>query len=111
LYCLVGRYFIVIDDVWDINSSQALGSALHQNNNGSRVVKTTRNLDVACGDEVYQLGPLSHDNSKKLFYMRLYGGEDKCPAHHPEEASEKVLDKCGSVPLAIITMASSLVGK
>ncbi|CAD6342904.1 unnamed protein product [Miscanthus lutarioriparius] len=105
------RYFIVIDDVWDINSWQAIGSALHQNNNGSRVVKTTRNLEVACGDEVYQLGPLSHDNSKKLFYMRLYGGEDKCPAHHPEEASQKILDKCGGVPLAIITMASLLVGK
>jgi len=84
---------------------------LHRNNNGSRVVKTTRNLEVACGDEVYQLGPLSHDNSKKLFYMRLYGSEDKCPAHHPEEASQKILDKCGGVPLAIITMASLLVGK
>ncbi|XP_066338615.1 disease resistance protein RGA5-like isoform X2 [Miscanthus floridulus] len=83
------RFFIVIDDVWDINSWQALGSALHQNNNGSRVVKTTRNLEVACGDEVYQLGPLSHDNSKKLFYMRLFGGEDNCPAHHPEEASKR----------------------
>ncbi|XP_066337469.1 disease resistance protein PIK6-NP-like isoform X1 [Miscanthus floridulus] len=43
--------------------------------------------------------------------MRLYGGEDKCPAHHPEEASKKILDKCGGVPLAIITMASLLVGK
>ncbi|XP_066383730.1 putative disease resistance RPP13-like protein 3 [Miscanthus floridulus] len=105
------RYFIVIDDVWDINSWQPIGSALHRSNNGSRVVKTTRNLEVACGDEVYQLGPLSHDNSKKLFYMRLYGGEDKCPAHHPEEASQKILDKCGGVPLAIITMASLLVGK
>jgi hypothetical protein len=55
--------------------------------------------------------PLSHDNSKKHFYTRLCGGEDKCPAHHPEEASEKILGKCGSVPLAMITMASLLVGK
>ncbi|CAD6255619.1 unnamed protein product [Miscanthus lutarioriparius] len=105
------RFFIVTDDVWDINSWQALGSALHQNNNGSRVVKTTRNLEVAYGDEVYQLGPLSRGNSKKLFYMRLFGGEDNCLAHHPEEASEKILHKCGGVPLAIITMASLLVGK
>jgi len=43
--------------------------------------------------------------------MRLYGGEDKCPAHHPEEASQKNLDICGGVPLAIITTASLLVGK
>ena len=84
---------------------------MHQNNNRSRVVKTTRNLEVTCGDEIYQLGPLSHDNSKKLFYMRLFGREDNCPTHHPEEASEKILHKCGGVPLAIITMASLLVGK
>ncbi|XP_066334252.1 disease resistance protein Pik-2-like [Miscanthus floridulus] len=112
LYCLFGRYFIVIDDVWDINSWQAIGSALDKKSSGSRIIKTTRNQEVACSDEVYyKLDPLSHDNSKKLFYMRLYGGEDKCPAHHPEEASQKNLDKCGGVPLAIITMASLLVGK
>ncbi|XP_066383733.1 putative disease resistance RPP13-like protein 3 [Miscanthus floridulus] len=106
------RYFIVIDDVWDLESWKAIRSALDKKSSGSRVVKTTRNLEVACGDEVYyKLDPLSHDNSKKLFYMRLYGGEDKCPAHHPEEASQKILDKCAGVPLAIITMASLLLGK
>ncbi|KAF8645092.1 hypothetical protein HU200_066208 [Digitaria exilis] len=42
---------------------------------------------------------------------RLYGGEDKCPLNHPAEASEKILKKCGGVPLAVITMASMLVGK
>jgi len=41
LYCVFGRHFIVIDDVWDIKSWQALESALHQKDNGSRVVKTT----------------------------------------------------------------------
>ncbi|XP_066334259.1 putative disease resistance RPP13-like protein 3 [Miscanthus floridulus] len=106
------RFFIVIDDVWDINSWQAIGSALDKKSSGSRIIKTTRNREVACSDEVYyKLDPLSHDNSKKLFYMRLYGGEDKCPAHHPKEASQNILDKCGGVPLAIITMASLLVGK
>nr|CAB3492270.1 unnamed protein product [Digitaria exilis] len=36
---------------------------------------------------------------------RLYGGEDKCPTNHPADASEKILKKCGGVPLVIITMA------
>ncbi|XP_066334293.1 putative disease resistance RPP13-like protein 3 [Miscanthus floridulus] len=105
-------YFIVIDDIWDLESWKAIGSALDKKSSGSRIIKTTRNREVACSDEVYyKLDPLSHDNSKKLFYMRLYGGEDKCPAHHPEEASQKILDKCGGVPLAVITMASLLVAK
>ena len=91
LSCCTGRYFIVIDDVWDIKSWEALGSALDQKNSGSRIIKTTRNLEVACSDEVYQLGPLTHENSKKLFYMRLFGGQDNCPPHHLEEAADKIL--------------------
>jgi hypothetical protein len=43
--------------------------------------------------------------------MRLFGDDDKCPTNHPEEASQRILDKCGGVPLAINTMASLLVGK
>ncbi|XP_066334245.1 disease resistance protein Pik-2-like [Miscanthus floridulus] len=112
LYYLFGRYFIVIDDVWDLESWKAIRSALDKKSSGSRIIKTTRKREVACSDEVYyKLDPLSHDNSEKLFYMRPYGGEDKCPAHHPEVASQKILNKCGGLPLAIITMASLLVGK
>ncbi|CAO2142303.1 unnamed protein product [Urochloa humidicola] len=105
------RYFIVIDDVWDIISWKTIKSALVQTNSGSRVIITTRNREVASEEEVYELDPLSSGDSKRLFYIRLFGSEGKCPAHHPAEASEKILKKCGGVPLAIITMASLLVGK
>ncbi|CAL4982522.1 unnamed protein product [Urochloa decumbens] len=105
------RYFIVIDDVWEVASWKAIKLALDQRNNGSRVIITTRNQEVASEEEVYKLDPLSHDDSKRLFYIRLFGGESKCPANHPHEASGKILKKCGGVPLAIITMASLLVGK
>ncbi|WVZ48769.1 hypothetical protein U9M48_000181 [Paspalum notatum var. saurae] len=104
------RYFIIIDDVWDIPSWETIKSALDQNSSGSRVITTTRNRDIA-SEEVYELDPLSYDNSKKLFYTRLFGREGRCPADHPDEVSKKILDKCGGVPLAIITMASLLVGK
>jgi hypothetical protein len=106
-----GRYLIVIDDVWDTKSWDTIKLAFDQKNIHSRVITTTRNRQVASSEEVYELHPLSHDSSKKLFYMRLFWGEDKCPANHPEEASQRILDKCGGVPLAIITMASLLVGK
>ncbi|KAJ1277192.1 hypothetical protein BS78_05G276200 [Paspalum vaginatum] len=103
------RYFIVIDDVWSIESLKTIKSALDETNSESRVITTTRDRKVA-GEEVYELDPLSFEDSKRLFY-RLFGGEDKCPANHPDEASKKILKKCGGVPLAIITMASLLVGK
>ncbi|CAL4990796.1 unnamed protein product [Urochloa decumbens] len=105
------RYFIVIDDVWEVASWKTIKLALDQKSNASRVIITTRNQEVASEEEVYKLDPLSHDDSKRLFYIRLFGGESKCPANHPQEASKKILKKCGGVPLAIITMASLLVGK
>ncbi|CAO2142926.1 unnamed protein product [Urochloa humidicola] len=105
------RYFIVIDDVWEVASWKPIKLALDQRNNGSRVIITTRNQEVANEEEVYKLEPLSRDDSKRLFYIRLFGAESKCPANHPHEASEKILKKCGGIPLAIITMASLLVGK
>ncbi|CAN6373130.1 unnamed protein product, partial [Urochloa humidicola] len=110
-FLLSKRYFIVIDDVWDMTSWQIIKSALNQKNSGSKVIITTRNVEVANEEDVYKVNPLSRDDSKRLFYVRLFGGDGNCPANHPHEASEKILDKCGDIPLAIITMASLLVGK
>ncbi|XP_034569064.1 disease resistance protein RPP13 isoform X1 [Setaria viridis] len=110
------RYLIVIDDVWETQSKKRIIDQVlsTQNNKGSRIIITTRNSEVATGDEVYKykLQPLSDDNSKELFYARI--PEDKCPDNQRPKVSEvvdKILKKCGGVPLAIITMASLLVGK
>jgi len=106
------RYFIVIDDIWEAETWKNIKSAFIENNSGSRIILTTRKLEVTTG-EVYNLQPLTHENSRKLFYTRLFG-EDKFPDNESSEvhkASEEILRKCGGVPLAIITMASFLVGK
>ncbi|KAE8773955.1 Disease resistance protein RPP13 [Hordeum vulgare] len=106
------RYFIVIDDIWDASALETIRCALVDNNCASRIVTTTRILETtrkAC--EVYRLQPLSHDLSKELFLTRLFGGKDKDPYDQPAEVYEEMLHKCGGVPLAIITMASLLVGK
>jgi len=75
-----GRYFIVIDDIWDTEAWEIIRCALVDNNCASRIVTTTRILDVATktGD-IYKLKPLSQHLSEELFYTRLFGGKDKCP--------------------------------
>ncbi|RCV37698.1 hypothetical protein SETIT_8G083700v2 [Setaria italica] len=91
------RYFIVINDVWDVTTWNKIKSALVNNDTGSRVITTTRNRDVASREEVYELRTLSPNHSEKLFRTRLFGVNDS--------------EKYGGIPLAIITMASLLVGK
>ncbi|XP_066337596.1 disease resistance protein RGA5-like [Miscanthus floridulus] len=106
------RYFIVIDDVWEVRTWEAIELALVENNRGSKVITTTRNVDVAkASGEVYKLKQLSYDDSMKLFYTRLSRADRKFLDNHPDDISEKILKKCAGIPLAIITMASLLAGK
>jgi disease resistance protein RPM1 len=105
------RYFIVIDDVWDIESWKLIRNGLDDNDFGSKIVITTRKHDVA--KEVglyYKMEPLPYESSKKLFHTRIFGCEAGCP-EDLSQVSEKLLKKCGGVPLAIITTSSLLANK
>ncbi|XP_044327023.1 disease resistance protein Pik-2 isoform X2 [Triticum aestivum] len=106
------RYLIVTDDIWDKSVWENIKYALPENEYGSKVITTTRILDVAQqADDVYRLEPLSIVDSRKLFYQRIYEAENKSPPNHLVEISEKVLGRCGGVPLAILTIASLLSSK
>ncbi|CAL4991206.1 unnamed protein product [Urochloa decumbens] len=114
------RYFIVIDDVWDISVWTMIKCSLPDNDAGYIVITTTRISDVA--EKIggaYKLKPLSLDNSRKLLYRRIFGNEntdnneemEKCPNDELSEVSDRILKKCAGVPLAIITVASLLTCK
>ncbi|KQJ92573.1 putative disease resistance RPP13-like protein 3 [Brachypodium distachyon] len=106
------RYLIVIDDIWDKSSWNIMKCALIDSNCGSRIITTTRIFEVAEeADDVYKQKPLSSATSKELFYTRLSIGKCKITSGQPIEISEKILQKCGGVPLAIITIASLLASK
>lgn len=108
------RYLIVIDDIWDKSLWKNINYAFSNSNNfGSRLITTTRIASVSklccssTNDFVYQMEPLSDDDSKRLFYKRVFSHESGCPGEF-EEVSIDILKKCGGVPLAIITIASLL---
>lgn len=107
------RYLIMIDDIWDVKTWGIIKCALCGNNLGSRIITTTHNVNVseAChssGDDIiHRMKPLSTEESKRLFYRRIFPSETGCP-HELQEVSKGILKKCGGVPLAIITVASLL---
>ncbi|TVU23947.1 hypothetical protein EJB05_26336 [Eragrostis curvula] len=113
-FLLEKRYFIVVDDIWDIWVWETIRCALPHNNKGYRIIVTTRNVKVA--EHVggaYNIKPLSPHNSRILLNNRVYGNNDAEKSSDDElaEVSDKIIKKCAGVPLAIITIASLLARK
>lgn len=73
----------------------------------SGIIVTTCNSDVAGSiGGVYKLPLLSYKDSKRLFYRGTYfGTEGRCPSEY-REVSDRILNKCAQLPLAIITISN-----
>jgi len=102
----------VIDDLWKELPWDTIKLALQDGNHGSKIIITTRNKAVAehVGGGIYEIKPLPNDNSRELFYKRVFESADDCPPDL-SKVTGKILKKCGGVPLAIITTASLLATK
>jgi hypothetical protein len=53
--------------------------------------------------------PLSDQDSRSLFFKRIFGSEDVCPPYLEEVSG--ILKKCGGLPLATITVSSLLASQ
>ena len=108
------RYFIVIDDIWDISVWKIIRCALPDHNQGCKIIATTRIFKVAEEvGRVYKMKPLCFHSSRILLYRRIFGNKnkDKCPDEELAKVSDIILTKCAGVPLAIITIASLFASK
>ncbi|PON63351.1 NB-ARC domain, LRR domain containing protein [Parasponia andersonii] len=110
------RYLVVLDDIWNLHEWEALKYALPNNNSGSRVMLTTRKADVAFTaastefrGAVYNLMPLSNDESWDLFCRKAFQG-DSCPSYLFEICND-ILSKCEGLPLAIVALSGVLARK
>ncbi|KAK2993706.1 hypothetical protein RJ640_027058 [Escallonia rubra] len=109
------RYVLVLDDVWSSDAWIAMEIALPDNSRGSRVLLTTRDLDIASAcclktrGKKYTMNALSPQESWTLFCRKVFQGTD-CPQPlYP--LSKCILEKCEGLPLAIVTMGGFLATK
>uniref|UniRef100_A0A0E0J0K3 AAA+ ATPase domain-containing protein n=1 Tax=Oryza nivara TaxID=4536 RepID=A0A0E0J0K3_ORYNI len=110
------RYLIVIDDIWSTSAWEIVKSAFPDNNLRSRIITTTRIMDVAksCSanlqEYVYTIKPLNHQDSSKQFVKKIFPSGCGVP-QHLKEVSNAILKKCGGLPLAILIIAGLLASK
>lgn len=115
-YICLYRYLIVLDNIWNGKQWEHIKYAFRNDPHfGGLVFTTTRSFDVAkecCpssdGHLIYQMKPLSDEDSKCLFYRRVFSQEGGQCHDDFKQVSAAILKKCGGVPLAIITIASLL---
>ncbi|XP_057771557.1 putative late blight resistance protein homolog R1A-10 [Salvia miltiorrhiza] len=97
------RYMIVLDDIWSTTFWDEIRRYFPDNNNGSRIVITTRESDVAkyadSNSLHHQVQLLSESQSWDLLSQIVFGKED-CP-HELQGIGKKISSDCSGLPLAI----------
>ncbi|VAI00089.1 unnamed protein product [Triticum turgidum subsp. durum] len=110
------RYLIIIDDLWSASVWDIINRALPKGSHGSRIITTTQIEDVAfrcCryqSELVFEMKPLDDDHSRKLFFNKLFGSESDCPEQYKEILNE-IVEICGGLPLATVSIASLLASQ
>lgn len=110
------KYLLVLDDVWNEDRQKwlKLSALLNTGKEGSKILVTTRSKEVArIMDTVppYDLEGLSEEKSWALFRKMAFEPGQEHNSPQLIEAGKEIANKCGNVPLAIITLGSLLYGK
>uniref|UniRef100_M0ZTC8 Disease resistance protein BS2 n=1 Tax=Solanum tuberosum TaxID=4113 RepID=M0ZTC8_SOLTU len=104
------RYLVVVDDIWSRDVWDSISQIFPNRNNGSRVLLTTRETDVAIyanTSSPHKMNLLDLDNSWKLLRDKVFGLEYDHPPEL-EEIGKKIAEKCQGLPLIISVIAGHL---
>ncbi|XP_042029700.1 putative late blight resistance protein homolog R1B-16 [Salvia splendens] len=104
------RYLVILDDVWSVEAWEKIQFFFPQNDNGSRIVVTTRQQELVnyFGCSSVAVGFLDEENSWKLLCDVTFAGQG-CPPQL-EKIMEEIVMKCKGLPLAI-RVIGGLLGK
>ncbi|KAL3825550.1 hypothetical protein ACJIZ3_021579 [Penstemon smallii] len=102
------RYIIVLDDVWETKAWDELQKLFPHNDDGSRIMVTTRQSEVATyvAKSYHEMKLLTDDMSWDLLRQELFTQEN-CPSDLVEIGKE-IAKKCHGLPLAISVIGGLL---
>ncbi|XP_047961740.1 putative late blight resistance protein homolog R1A-10 [Salvia hispanica] len=108
-YLFGRKYFIVMDDMWNIEAWDRVRSFFPGNRNGSRIVVTTRLSNLASHfnySSGLDLKFLDEFASWDLFCQTVFG-EEACPLEL-EDVGKKIVNGCKGLPLSIAVIGGLL---
>uniref|UniRef100_A0A0D3GFG7 Uncharacterized protein n=1 Tax=Oryza barthii TaxID=65489 RepID=A0A0D3GFG7_9ORYZ len=112
------RYFVVLDDLWSLDAWNWINDiAFPKNNNkGSRIVVTTRDVGLAekctATSLVYHLEHLLMNDAITLLLRKTNRThEDMGTNKNMQKIVEQIVNRCGRLPLAILTIGAVLATK
>ncbi|XP_047949609.1 putative late blight resistance protein homolog R1A-3 [Salvia hispanica] len=104
------KYLIVLDDLWSHGAWDDASICLPDDGNGSRVVITTRLVDVATyagsSSDVHRMRFMGWDESWDLLKKKVFPSSD-CPSYLVH-IGMKISRRCGGLPLAVVLVAGML---
>ncbi|EYU21105.1 hypothetical protein ABFS82_12G038800 [Erythranthe guttata] len=104
------RYLIVMDDVWSTKAWDDIRNMFPDDDNGSRIVLTTRLSDVASYPDpftpLHEMHFMDTDRSWSLLQKKVFAGQD-CP-HELERIGKEIARNCRGLPLAIVVIGGIL---
>ncbi|KAL0402623.1 UNVERIFIED_CONTAM: putative late blight resistance proteinR1B-14 [Sesamum latifolium] len=106
------RYLIVVDDVWSTKAWDDVKMIFPDDDNGSRIIVTTRLFDIATyaqnssSSAPHEIHFLDEDQSWNLLRQMVFKQQD-CPVEL-EKIGKLIARSCGGLPLAIVVIAGLL---
>ncbi|KAK4727743.1 hypothetical protein R3W88_032660 [Solanum pinnatisectum] len=104
------RYLIVLDDMWSDKAWDDVRLCFPSENNGSRILLTTRNTEVACSagttNMSLPIGIMCPVESWGLFKSAAFVNE-ALPTEF-ETVGKQIVDQCQGLPLTIVVVAGLL---
>ncbi|PHT66870.1 Late blight resistance protein R1-A [Capsicum annuum] len=104
------RYLILVDDMWETRVWDDLIGCFQDANNGSRIILTTRNIEIAnytrFRSDPLQLRMFNEDESWELLRKKLFCEESFSPLL--SKIGKEVAKKCEHLPLSVVLVAGIL---